>query len=107
MRSSCRPNVRAASPGPPLRHPAFPRTPRPAVPVAASGPGALRTPPGPGAPSSAVIGLTGLRAPSRPAPGRRPMDEGVSVLRRPLAYVALIPLAWAVWVLTGVITHSG
>lgn len=35
------------------------------------------------------------------------MDEGASVLRRPLAYVALIPLAWAVWVVTGVITHSG
>ncbi|WP_248001431.1 hypothetical protein [Streptomyces sp. RPA4-5] len=45
--------------------------------------------------------------PSTPAPGRRPMDEGVPVLRRPPAYVALIPLAWAVWVATGVITHSG
>ncbi|WP_327223622.1 hypothetical protein OG229_06080 [Streptomyces platensis] len=45
--------------------------------------------------------------PSTPAPGRRPMDEGAPVLRRPLAYVALIPLAWAVWVVTGVITHSG
>ncbi|MEU8684643.1 hypothetical protein [Streptomyces sp. NPDC048611] len=44
---------------------------------------------------------------SVPAPGRQPMDEGAPVLRRPLAYVALIPLAWALWVIIGAIIYSG
>ncbi|WP_405843540.1 hypothetical protein OG528_33465 [Streptomyces platensis] len=43
-----------------------------------------------------------------PDPARpRSPDEGVPVLRRPLGHVALIPPAWAVRVVTGVITHSG
>lgn len=44
---------------------------------------------------------------SVPAPGRQSLPEGTPVLRRPLAYVALIPAAWAVWVITGIITHAG
>ncbi|MFF8261557.1 hypothetical protein [Streptomyces virginiae] len=45
-------------------------------------------------------------APSTPAPGRTHLDTGPPVLRRPLAYVALIPLAWAVWVVTQIVSHS-
>ncbi|WKV70434.1 hypothetical protein AW27_002230 [Streptomyces sp. PCS3-D2] len=45
-------------------------------------------------------------APSEPAPGRTHLDTGPPVLRRPLAYLALIPLAWAVWVLTQILSHS-
>ncbi|MFD8884640.1 hypothetical protein ACFV0H_19255 [Streptomyces erythrochromogenes] len=45
-------------------------------------------------------------APSAPAPGRTHLDTGPPVLRRPLAYVTLIPLAWAVWVVTQIVSHS-
>ncbi|MGW4688919.1 hypothetical protein ACWEPM_29045 [Streptomyces sp. NPDC004244] len=44
--------------------------------------------------------------PSTPAPGRTHLDTGPQVLRRPLAYVALIPLAWALWVISQIIVHS-
>ncbi|MET7605895.1 hypothetical protein ABZS96_25950 [Streptomyces avermitilis] len=37
----------------------------------------------------------------------RPLVEVEPVLRRPAAYVALIPLCWAVWFATGLITHAG
>ncbi|MCX5376601.1 hypothetical protein [Streptomyces sp. NBC_00091] len=37
-------------------------------------------------------------APSAPAPGRQPLEEGPPVHARPLAYVAIIPLLWATWV---------
>ncbi|MFE5489363.1 hypothetical protein ACFQ8S_01465 [Streptomyces virginiae] len=43
---------------------------------------------------------------SAPVQGRTHLDTGPPVLRRPLAYVALIPLAWAVWVVTQIVTHS-
>ncbi|WP_331718354.1 hypothetical protein [Streptomyces sp. NBC_00624] len=44
---------------------------------------------------------------STPAPGRQSLPEGTPVHRRPVAYVALIPAAWAVWAITGLITHAG
>ncbi|MGW0395522.1 hypothetical protein ACWDYJ_32535 [Streptomyces sp. NPDC003042] len=44
--------------------------------------------------------------PSAPAPGRLPLDEGPPVLSRPFAYVALLPLIWAVWAVIG-IANSG
>lgn len=44
--------------------------------------------------------------PSTPAPGRAHVDTGPPVLRRPQAYVALIPLAWAIWVVSQIVTHS-
>ncbi|WP_329453496.1 hypothetical protein OG894_43895 (plasmid) [Streptomyces sp. NBC_01724] len=44
---------------------------------------------------------------SMPAPGRQSLPEGAPVYRRPVAYVALIPVAWAVWAITGLITHAG
>ncbi|MFI5702584.1 hypothetical protein ACIA78_21370 [Streptomyces xanthochromogenes] len=33
------------------------------------------------------------------------VPEGRSVLRRPAAYVALIPLCWAIWFIHGMATH--
>ncbi|MEU6298327.1 hypothetical protein [Streptomyces erythrochromogenes] len=44
--------------------------------------------------------------PSDPAPGRTHLDTGPPVLRRPLTYVTLVPLAWAVWVVTQIVSHS-
>ncbi|MFG2335254.1 hypothetical protein [Streptomyces yangpuensis] len=44
--------------------------------------------------------------PSAPLPGRTHLDTGPPVLRRPLAYVTLIPLAWAVWVVSQIVSHS-
>ncbi|MGO4459837.1 hypothetical protein AB4039_21450 [Streptomyces sp. M-16] len=41
--------------------------------------------------------------PSEPAPGRQQLDEGPPVHARPLAYVAIVPLLWAVWVITHII----
>lgn len=41
--------------------------------------------------------------PSEPAPGRQQLDEGQPVHARPLAYVAIVPLLWAVWVITHII----
>lgn len=40
---------------------------------------------------------------SAPAPGRQPLDEGPPVHARPLAYVAILPLLWATWVVANVI----
>ncbi|UQA91392.1 hypothetical protein [Streptomyces halobius] len=62
------------------------------------------------APFTLLWNLTAYRKfsklpPSTPTPGRESMDEGPPVLRRPLAYVALIPMAWALWFATGMITH--
>ncbi|MBW5480451.1 hypothetical protein [Streptomyces bambusae] len=44
--------------------------------------------------------------PSPPAPGHVHLDAGRPVLRRPHAYVALIPLAWACWVVFQIVAHS-
>ncbi|NXY97370.1 hypothetical protein HYE82_23945 [Streptomyces sp. BR123] len=44
--------------------------------------------------------------PSAPAPGRAHLDTGPPVLRRPLAYVALIPMVWAMCVVFQIIVHS-
>ncbi|WP_234323799.1 hypothetical protein [Streptomyces sp. NRRL F-2580] len=44
--------------------------------------------------------------PSTPAPGRTHLDTGPAVLRRPQAYVTLIPIAWAVWIISQALTHS-
>lgn len=41
--------------------------------------------------------------PSEPAPGRQQLDEGRPVHARPLAYVAILPLLWATWVVSHVI----
>ncbi|UQX02417.1 hypothetical protein [Streptomyces sp. RerS4] len=41
--------------------------------------------------------------PSEPAPGRQTLDEGPPVHARPLAYVAILPALWAVWVITNII----
>ncbi|MEU8777998.1 hypothetical protein [Streptomyces sp. NPDC048606] len=41
--------------------------------------------------------------PSEPAPGRRTLDEGPPVHSRPFAYVAIVPLLWAVWVVSNII----
>ncbi|MEU3725974.1 hypothetical protein [Streptomyces sp. NPDC031705] len=38
-----------------------------------------------------------------PAPGHRPLDEGPPVHARPLAYVAIIPLLWATWVVVNIV----
>ncbi|MDI5906608.1 MULTISPECIES: hypothetical protein [Streptomyces] len=42
--------------------------------------------------------------PSVPLPGRPQADPGAPVLRRPQAYVALIPLAAAIWLLATALT---
>jgi hypothetical protein len=44
---------------------------------------------------------------SMPTPGRRSLPEGEPVHRRPVAYVALLPAAWAVWAITGLIMYAG
>ncbi|MCH0541803.1 hypothetical protein I3F58_19985 [Streptomyces sp. MUM 203J] len=43
---------------------------------------------------------------SAPAPGLAHLDAGAPVLRRPVAYVALIPLAWAVWAISQIVAHA-
>jgi hypothetical protein len=40
-----------------------------------------------------------------PALGRSQADLGMPVLERPLAYVALVPLAWATWLITNLLTR--
>ncbi len=45
--------------------------------------------------------------PSAAAPGRRALSEGTALHRRPLAYVSVIPLVWAIWFIHGMITHAG
>ncbi|WP_172384711.1 hypothetical protein [Streptomyces sp. MNP-20] len=50
--------------------------------------------------------LTALEPPGPVAPGAARPLEGAPVLKRPLAYVALVPLIWAVWFITGLITHT-
>ncbi|MFJ6940204.1 hypothetical protein [Streptomyces sp. NPDC101132] len=44
--------------------------------------------------------------PSEPAPGRTQLDPGAPVLRRPQAYATLLPLGWAVWVVTQIVSHA-
>ncbi|MFJ7157275.1 hypothetical protein ACIQUQ_20295 [Streptomyces sp. NPDC101118] len=44
--------------------------------------------------------------PSQPAPGRTQLEPGVPVLRRPQAYATLLPLGWAVWVVTQIVIHA-
>ncbi|MFD4412480.1 hypothetical protein [Streptomyces sp. NPDC058475] len=43
--------------------------------------------------------------PPIPAPGRSSLAPGKPVLRRPLAYVALIPATWAVVLITSIAMH--
>ncbi|MET7605899.1 hypothetical protein ABZS96_25970 [Streptomyces avermitilis] len=62
-----------------------------------------------GAPYALLSNLAAYRQirrlePPLPAPGRPQANPGKPVLKRPLAYVALIPLCWAIWVLTHMIT---
>lgn len=45
----------------------------------------------------------GKLRPSAPAPGRQQLEEGPPVHARPLAYVAIVPLLWATWVMANVI----
>ncbi|MFF8291151.1 hypothetical protein ACF068_18260 [Streptomyces sp. NPDC016309] len=45
-------------------------------------------------------------APAAPAPGRAAPDQGQPVYRRPLAYVALVPVVWAAYFITAVVTGS-
>ncbi|MEV7525899.1 hypothetical protein [Streptomyces sp. NPDC091371] len=45
----------------------------------------------------------GKLEPSEPAPGRQQLEEGPPVYARPLAYVAIVPLLWATWVVANVI----
>ncbi len=40
--------------------------------------------------------------PPTPVPGRRPLHLGKPVLRRPQAYVALVPLAWAIVLISSI-----
>ncbi|MFJ5551248.1 hypothetical protein [Streptomyces sp. NPDC093225] len=44
--------------------------------------------------------------PCPPAPGRVQLEPGLPVLKRPQAYAALIPLAWAIWVVTQIVAHA-
>ncbi|MGW2255688.1 hypothetical protein ACWCXH_36875 [Kitasatospora sp. NPDC001660] len=45
--------------------------------------------------------------PSTPAPGRAGIDPGRPVLRRPVAYVALIPAIWVIgFVVSGIVLHT-
>ncbi|MEU9144966.1 hypothetical protein [Streptomyces sp. NPDC048349] len=44
--------------------------------------------------------------PSTPAPGRAHLDTGPPVLRRPQAYATLIPIGWAIWVVSQILIHS-
>jgi hypothetical protein len=44
--------------------------------------------------------------PPVPLPGHPRADPGVPVLRRPLAYVALIPLACAIWLVTALASRA-
>ncbi|MCX5198497.1 hypothetical protein OOK31_32215 [Streptomyces sp. NBC_00249] len=44
--------------------------------------------------------------PSEPAPGRQPLDEGPPVHARPLAYVAIVPLLWVVWIISNIIADA-
>ncbi|MCX4682111.1 hypothetical protein OG413_43810 [Streptomyces sp. NBC_01433] len=50
--------------------------------------------------------LAALPAPGPPALGAARVQEGKPVHRRPMAYVAIVPLIWAVWFITGMITHA-
>ncbi|WP_198944178.1 hypothetical protein [Streptomyces sp. CB03234] len=45
-------------------------------------------------------------APAAPMQGRTSPDEGQPVHRQPLAYVALIPIIWAVCFITAMVTRS-
>ena len=50
--------------------------------------------------------LAALPMPGPPAPGAARVQEGKPVHRRPMAYIAILPLIWAVWFITGMITHA-
>ncbi|MGW1039460.1 hypothetical protein [Streptomyces sp. NPDC002547] len=44
--------------------------------------------------------------PAVPVPGTRQLPLGKPVLHRPLAYVALIPLCWAIWLISSAIASA-
>ncbi|MET9393707.1 hypothetical protein ABZY20_25410 [Streptomyces sp. NPDC006624] len=50
--------------------------------------------------------LAALPTPGPPAHGASRIQEGKPVHQRPMAYVAVLPLIWAVWFVTGMITHA-
>lgn len=50
--------------------------------------------------------LTALPPPGPTAPGATRLQGGKPVHQRPMAYVAIIPLVWAVWFITDMITHA-
>ncbi|MFJ2627689.1 hypothetical protein ACIO6T_30885 [Streptomyces sp. NPDC087532] len=50
--------------------------------------------------------LAALTPPGPPIPGAERIPEGKPVHQRPLAYVAVVPLLWAVWFITGMVTHA-
>ncbi|MFI1621847.1 hypothetical protein ACH4VT_33555 [Streptomyces lydicus] len=43
---------------------------------------------------------------SAPAPGHQQLPEGTPLYRRWTTYIAVIPLVWATWLITSIITHS-
>jgi hypothetical protein len=50
--------------------------------------------------------LATLSFPGPPAPGAVRIPEGKPVHQRPLAYVAVLPLVWAVWFITGIFIYT-
>ncbi|GHG13810.1 hypothetical protein ACFFSH_31095 [Streptomyces filamentosus] len=50
--------------------------------------------------------LAALPTPGPPAHDASRIQEGKPVHQRPMAYVAVLPLIWAVWFVTGMITHA-
>lgn len=64
-----------------------------------------------GAPFALMANLRAYRRlrrlqPAVPVSGARQLALGKPVLRRPPAYVALIPLTWALWLISAVITSA-
>ncbi|WP_066935184.1 hypothetical protein [Streptomyces sp. NBRC 110611] len=52
-----------------------------------------------------ALARTKLNKLTEPAPGQpgQQLDPGTPVLRRAVSYVALLPLAWAIWVIAHII----
>lgn len=50
--------------------------------------------------------LAALPTPGPPAHGASRIQEGKPVHQRPMAYVAVLPLIWAVWFVIGMINHA-
>ncbi|ANZ13404.1 hypothetical protein SNOUR_43530 [Streptomyces noursei ATCC 11455] len=49
--------------------------------------------------------IAALPPPGPTAPGATPMQQGKPIHRRPLAYIAVVPLAWAAWFIPNIIAH--